>query len=569
MSFTSELNNTVKNLKRIRTAVLARGGDISVTAGLDAVPDAVYNIPVDASLGFVTDSSIAYQKETPQNAQPYAKLQRLGGMSYKSENVIPFPYFNMEETTINGVTFSPQPNGTVIVNGSNTYEFATSFRLITTVSADRPKIPKGTYTVTGCPKGGSSNTYWIQPAAPNGTESYRDYGDGKTFTTSSFGSTQRLGCNIVIAPGFTCKNLVFKPMIVPGDVITNTFLPFGITNVKSTSVESVGINKIVDLSYRLPDTIGGLTFNVSEDRTITVDGTSEYTQTWSVNEDYITLTPGKTYTLSGCPSGGSDTTYRLRILAADLAINAVLVATDYGNGVTFVAEGTRYYVQMYFSDGAVCDNIVFKPMLNEGNSALPYKKGFKSSINIPSSLLNRHGYGMGLSAEYNNHITWGSNSATFVEMIGEYAATGTEAFELRGANASGVNVFSVSGLFDYKHVSDSPSLSDKYTYGGTIGGIAAMQAREDAAGTYCLYFTDTVAPTLYVTSAATTVEEFQAEFAGTRILYALQESREEDITGRVPSDTFIKVQAGGTVTAENVNEAAVPWTINFVTKVGN
>lgn len=434
MSFTSELNNTVKYLKRIRTAVLARGGDISVTAGLDVVPDAVYDIPADASLGFVNDSSIAYQKETPQNAQPYAKLQRLGGMSYKSESVLPFPYFNMEETTINGVTFSPQPDGTVTVNGRNTNEFATAFPLITTVSADRPKIPKGTYTVTGCPKGGSSNTYWIQPAAPNITESYRDYGDGKTFTTSSFGSTQRLGCNIVIAPGFTCKNLVFKPMIIPGDVITNSFLPFGLVNVKPIGIASEGTNK----------------------------------------------------------------------------------------------------------------------------------------INLPESVILSPEYGRGLNYEYYNYITWESVSAKFVEMVGEYAATGTEAFELRGANASGVNVFSVPGLFRYKQVSDSPSLSNKYTYGGTVGGIAAMQAREDAAGTYLLYYVDAQdAPTLYVTSSATTVEEFLAEFTGTKILYALSSIVEKDITADVPSDSFIAVQGGGTVTAENINNAAVPWTISFVTKVGN
>lgn len=68
----------------------------------------------------------------------------------------------------------------------------------------------------------------------------------------------------------------------------------------------------------------------------------------------------KTVVLSGCPEGGSDTTYRLRCWHYD----GTNIASDYGEGVefTFTAEDD-YDVTIQVYPGAVMDNVVFKPMI--------------------------------------------------------------------------------------------------------------------------------------------------------------------------------------------------------------
>ena len=83
MSIKSELTNTASYLRSARKAVLGRGGEISATAGLKDLPEAIFNIPADTSLAFQEDSSIAYEKSVPSGAEEYALVKSLGGMTYK------------------------------------------------------------------------------------------------------------------------------------------------------------------------------------------------------------------------------------------------------------------------------------------------------------------------------------------------------------------------------------------------------------------------------------------------------------------------------------------------------
>lgn len=87
MSVKSELDNIVSNLRETRKAILGRGGEISTTAGLKDLPSAIYNIPADASLSFYEDSSLAYEKIVPSNAEEYAALVKVGGLSIPNNNL--------------------------------------------------------------------------------------------------------------------------------------------------------------------------------------------------------------------------------------------------------------------------------------------------------------------------------------------------------------------------------------------------------------------------------------------------------------------------------------------------
>lgn len=115
----------------------------------------------------------------------------------------------------------------------------------------------------------------------------------------------------------------------------------------------------------LPDTmttqtIGGITFTVADDGTIEASGTStDYTWSAYVNEDGVSLEAGS-YELSGCPEGGSSTTYRLQAFAGDPS-SPTLTVNDYGEGASFtISEPTTIKVRMLIK-GNIDDT--FSPMI--------------------------------------------------------------------------------------------------------------------------------------------------------------------------------------------------------------
>lgn len=87
MSVKTELDKTIFNLRETRKAILARGGEIPTTAGLKDFPNAIFNIPADASLAFQEDNSLAYEKIVPSNAEEYAAVMEIGGLSIPNNNL--------------------------------------------------------------------------------------------------------------------------------------------------------------------------------------------------------------------------------------------------------------------------------------------------------------------------------------------------------------------------------------------------------------------------------------------------------------------------------------------------
>lgn len=107
-------------------------------------------------------------------------------------------------------------------------------------------------------------------------------------------------------------------------------------------------------------TVGGVTFTVNDDGSITADGTaSDYT--WSAYVTQSLVLDAGTYILNGCPSGGSSTTYRLQAFTGNPS-NPTLTANDYGSGATFtLSEQSTVFVRMLVK-GTV-DNLTFNPMV--------------------------------------------------------------------------------------------------------------------------------------------------------------------------------------------------------------
>lgn len=110
-------------------------------------------------------------------------------------------------------------------------------------------------------------------------------------------------------------------------------------------------------------TMNGLTFVVNPDKTISVTGTAS-------SDTYITVgsvrLPDGTYRLSGCPEGGSRTTYRLYYNRSSA------VEFDYGGGVTIIAnDEANVQVRIAIYTGTTVD-MVFRPQIERGSTNTPY-----------------------------------------------------------------------------------------------------------------------------------------------------------------------------------------------------
>ena len=291
-------------------------------------------------------------------------------MGCQRKNLITFAELGVK--TINGITYTPNANGSVTANGTATN---TSFY---TISFDFIKDER--YILSGCPEGGSKTTYCT--AITGQTSNDYDYGNGST--VFSISTSSKIQISLVVFGGVTVNNLVFNPMLRHAEITDGTYEPYKPSveerlvdlenydaNVKAEIAEvssQAAINKST-LGYQrknllkntaVSKTINGVTFTVNKDGSVTVNGTANNTASF----DICTLNDlevGKKYTLSGCPNGGnSSNTYRLYGLDTN---QWEFAGSDVGNGNTFTAIRNPCVFRIAIYSGYTAENLTFFPML--------------------------------------------------------------------------------------------------------------------------------------------------------------------------------------------------------------
>ena len=175
------------------------------------------------------------------------------------------------------------------------------------------------------------------------------------------------------------------------DETTNTLV-----DAKVTELKAHGAN-LIPFPYKdTSKTEKGVTYTVNEDGTVVLNGTSTARNAFSI-AIFSNLTAGKRCTLSGCPSGGSaNSTYAIYVSAL---LNGVWQNEfyDIGSSVSFTPQEGFIY-QVYISiwkENIQFNNLTFKPMLNYGETALPYEpfKEAETIFQIPKAITDLPNYG--------------------------------------------------------------------------------------------------------------------------------------------------------------------------------
>lgn len=147
-----------------------------------------------------------------QGGVPFSEIMVSG------KNLIPFPYYDGNSKTHNGITFTVNSDGSVTANGTATdiaYFYIAMYAKI---------VENGvTYAISGSPEGSNANTYriFIKERKSDGTSNgviIADFNDNKSFTVTD--SCDSIHIAIRIRSGVTVDNLVFRPQLELGDTAT-------------------------------------------------------------------------------------------------------------------------------------------------------------------------------------------------------------------------------------------------------------------------------------------------------------------------------------------------------------
>lgn len=285
------------------------------------------------------------------------------------KNLLPYPFEDTTKT-INGITFTDNGDGTVTANGTAT----DTAQFFPKESINGPLLAPGTYTFSGCPKGGDWKTYNIRLT---GFTANRDFGNGSTFTLTK---ATRVGMALTIVTGATVENLVFKPQIELGSIKTE-YEPY--KKVGDSDAESgkyilpVTVNgkNLIPYPYATTTVVrNGVTFTDNGDGTITVNGTATSTTYFIFNEKLKNIIDiSKKYILSG----SSDIT----VYVALYQDNTWKKAINSNNGKPAILdfpnytdiEYNRILVAMYVPSGKTVNNAIVKPMLELGETATDFE----------------------------------------------------------------------------------------------------------------------------------------------------------------------------------------------------
>ena len=191
------------------------------------------------------------------------------------------------------------------------------------------------------------------------------------------------------------------------------------TTVKEIRGKTVATENLIPYPYaETTKTANGVTFTVNSDGSVTVNGTA------TSDADFMLLrgpiqSYSESYFLSGCPTGGSDTTYYIS--------ESFTASKDTGNGVVLNNLPSDQAWRIVIKSGTTVNNLVFRPMLNAGTEAKPYSKWFPGLKNasfekIVSTGRNLIPYPYAETTKTANGVTFTVNSDGSVTVNGTATA---------------------------------------------------------------------------------------------------------------------------------------------------
>lgn len=492
--------------------------DGRISANRKRIENLESGIPAES---FIIDESVAYTKDVPENVAPNAVVTKLGGMTYKSKNLIPLPYITGNGPA-GGVTYRINSDASISFSGNKT---GTSDNIVFHLA--NLVLPAGTYHLSGLNATGDYTTFHI------GCDIYDmdgtwvniiyDNGSGGTITLER---KMRIQIFIRIFGSYTGSvNFTVYPMLNAG----STALPYepyfeGLRSASVTEVKSVGAN-IWDEEWE----VGGLNVETGE----------EYVASDRIRgRNYCRCSPNTNYFV---PYNAYLVWYDIDKIYLGFADPfASNVSTSPDRAYYFKLCGTTIYGSAYNNDIIIA----------KGTTAQPYTPYVKHTLPIPEELRPANG----INENVYDYIEWAEDGR-----VNQGVRCGVVDLGEQQWNKAATSEF-------YADIDDNivatwegyACLCAKYTRAEqptVVNNGEMVLATKNQSGTAGRLF--------IVDSAYTDAAAFKAAMSGVMLVYELAEPIVTDISDLITADNLIGVEGGGTLTFENEHKYAVPSTIIY------
>lgn len=501
----------------------------------------------------VIDSSVAYQKANPSNVLPYATINDVGGMTYKSENLL---ILNDKAATVeNGVTYSIS-NGAVIASGSILESYFTSL-----ISEVNPKyLVKGKkYTIWS----NASGELYLEIKLTDSNGNNYFYNTRKENKTTFVYTEDIVFVSVMLVLGNSIGAEVagtYLFMLVEGEEIPTKFKAGyeGFRNSVVSSIRSVGKNLFNVENF---DLMGGTNASVSKitANSITITTTAEYEGNGykSTSKSLKDLAPylvvGKTYVLSA-QSQSINKLFYFSNSSAQLS-KLVYFGTSFElTEALFNAKISIYGLDTTNNQGTG-DCVISNIQIEEGTTATEYEPYCEHVLNIPSEIQALEGYGLGIDATCRNYVDL--KNRKYIQRVKKIVLDGTQ---YGGINATYTNETYVTVTFIIEGAKNYANQTNNFSDNKDI--TPSQEAIKFA------YLNVIYIKLLISRVGGNTFDDVKNYLKSNSItvIYELATPIETDISQYL-SDYLIEVNEGGSITFENEYMNDIPSNITYQIKV--
>jgi hypothetical protein len=535
-------------------AVLTRGGSVTSGAPIGDLSKSILAIPHDQTLTYHTGVGTKKQVTVPQSVEKYALVDKVGGMTYKSYNLVTYPYFDDaipktvgESITTSGLTITLNADRSFTINGTCNEWYTLLFVPQDVVISNGIAISLGSNLPIG-----SQITYEALMDAENDIWDTQYLGTNGQYLYK--GSLTTYGYGIYIEPDTIFNNVTLRPMIAD----STSILPYsdyfvGLRATKVTDLESDGANY----------------FDKSKVSNATVTDTGfSFTNTTNESHPYAIGV--------------------LKDLAPDLKVGDVVTfystvinpqKTSYANGFLYITGASKNWyggtfititeahltgkVYAYGKLNEVCE---YKNLIITKSVGATYKPyvGKLDTLTMPEYVRNIDGYGDGVSEEFYNYVDF--KRKKIVVRSYRKVCDGTENWGAFSTNTEGY----------YRVLLPTPNIpspvstpSDKLSpiicnhYETLTGNKVYTRNRGCLASSSYIGFYDPNYNTSDISLWKAHLADLYAQGNPLMVVYALAEPIEVDISAYL-TDEGIIVEGGGTITAVNEYSQDLPTEITYL-----
>lgn len=487
-----------------------------------------------------TYSGIKHQEAIPSDVASYAAAQKIGGMSYKTKNLL--KPFAVGSSNWNGYTITRNADGSTTITGAATGAKEMLIDIVDVINYPVYMSAGETYTLTvtkdGVPieigekvdyKDAAGGTYWGWP------------GD----TTRARALTKLYAQKTVSAGDNTTLNGVYKAILTK----ENTALPYepyfeGLRSAKVTEVESVGVNLFGGNSTENPQYMGDYYCNSNG----IISSNADY------NCFVIPIVGGKTYFFWSFANSLPCAIIHFLDDNGLLGVNTALYGKP--SGAIIALSGAKY---MRF---AISKDTTEDICINESNAAYngKYYPYVKCTLPIPEAVQSLDGYGEGINESAYNYIDW--EKKQFVKYTSKVVFDGSPDENWMMHQFSNLSAYIIP--FPGERLKGGGVICDKFEVlphiTGQVDGTVGVAVEGVDLNNGGVFFG--------VKGLASSVEEWRNYLVNNpvTVVIALANPIVTDISDILPNEV-IQVEDNGTLTFANEFSYDVPYEVNFYDEI--